>query len=40
LILGDAELDRGVAAVKTLRAEAGQIDCPLNELPQRIAQYL
>lgn len=39
LILGDAELDRGVAAVKTLRGESGQIDCPLNELPARIAAW-
>ena len=28
LILGDAELDRGVAAVKPLRRETGQSDCP------------
>jgi histidyl-tRNA synthetase len=40
LILGDAELDRGVAAVKPLRREDGQIDCPLNELPARIASLL
>jgi histidyl-tRNA synthetase len=40
LILGDAELDRGVAAVKPLRREDGQIDCPLNELPTRIASLL
>jgi histidyl-tRNA synthetase len=39
LILGDAELDRGVVAVKTLRGEAGQIDCPLSELPARIASW-
>jgi histidyl-tRNA synthetase len=39
LILGDAELDRGVVAVKTLRSEAGQIDCPLSELPARIASW-
>jgi len=39
LILGDAELDRGVAAVKTLRGETGQIDCPLSELPTRIASW-
>jgi histidyl-tRNA synthetase len=39
LILGDAELDRGVAAVKTLRSEAGQMDCPLGELPARIASW-
>ncbi len=40
LILADAELDRGVAAVKPLRREDGQIDCPLNELPARIASFL
>lgn len=40
LILGDAELDRGVAAVKPLRRDDGQIDCPLNELPARIAALL
>jgi histidyl-tRNA synthetase len=40
LILGDSELDRGVAAVKPLRREDGQIDCPLSELPARIASLL
>jgi histidyl-tRNA synthetase len=40
LILGDAELDRGVAALKPLRREDGQIDCPLHELPARIASLL
>ena len=40
LILGDAELDRGVAAVKPLRSEGSQIDCPLGELPARIASFL
>jgi histidyl-tRNA synthetase len=40
VILGDAELDRGVAAVKPLRREDGQIDCPLNELSARIALLL
>ena len=40
LILGDAELDRGVAAVKPLRREEGQIDCPLSELPARVASLL
>jgi histidyl-tRNA synthetase len=40
LVLGDAELERGVAAVKPLRAETGQIDCPLAELPARIASML
>ena len=32
LILGDAELERGVVAVKPLRREAGQIECPLERL--------
>ncbi|HEY6453215.1 MAG TPA: histidine--tRNA ligase [Steroidobacteraceae bacterium] len=40
LILGDEELDRGVAGVKPLRQEGGQIDCPLDELPERIASLL
>jgi histidyl-tRNA synthetase len=40
LILGDQELDRGMAAVKPLRREGGQIDCPLTELPERIASLL
>ncbi|HEV7986488.1 MAG TPA: histidine--tRNA ligase [Steroidobacteraceae bacterium] len=40
LILGDEELDRGVAAVKPLRREGGQSDCPLAELPARIASLL
>ena len=39
VILGDDELDRGVAAVKTLRSEAGQMDCPLGELAARIASW-
>jgi len=40
LILGDEELDRGMAAVKPLRREDGQIDCPLEELPGKIASLL
>jgi len=40
VIVGDAELDRGVAAVKPLRREDGQTDCPLNELSARIALLL
>jgi histidyl-tRNA synthetase len=40
LILGDEELDRGVAAVKPLRREGGQTDCPLAQLPERIASLL
>ncbi len=40
LILGDEELDRGMAAVKPLRREGGQIDCPLEELPGKVASLL
>lgn len=40
LILGDEELARGVAAVKPLRHEGGQIDCPLEQLSERIASLL
>jgi histidyl-tRNA synthetase len=32
LIIGDDELARGVAAMKPLRAESGQSECPLGEL--------
>lgn len=40
LILGDEELDRGVAAVKPLRETTGQSEYPLAELPARIAALL
>jgi len=40
LILGDDELDRGVAAVKPLRREGGQTDCSLDLLAGRIASLL
>jgi histidyl-tRNA synthetase len=40
LILGDDELDRGMAAVKPLRQEGGQIDCSLEQLPERLASLL
>jgi histidyl-tRNA synthetase len=40
LILGDGELDRGVIAVKPLRREAGQTECPLELLSARIASML
>ena len=33
VILGDAELERGVVGVKPLRREVGQSECPLAELP-------
>jgi histidyl-tRNA synthetase len=40
VILGDEELDRGVAAVKPLRHEGGQIDCPVELLAERITATL
>jgi len=40
LVLGDDELQRGVAAVKPLRRESGQSDCPLAELPTRLMGML
>ncbi|HUN27221.1 MAG TPA: histidine--tRNA ligase [Steroidobacteraceae bacterium] len=40
LVVGEAELDRGTAALKPLRRESGQSDCPVAELPARIAAAL
>ena len=40
LILGDDELSRGVVAVKPLRQESGQSDCPIDELAARIEAAL
>jgi histidyl-tRNA synthetase len=40
VILGDEELSRGVAAVKPLRSEAGQSECPLPELAAAIEAAL
>jgi histidyl-tRNA synthetase len=40
LILGDGEFERGVAALKPLRQEAGQNECPLSELTARIPAIL
>jgi histidyl-tRNA synthetase len=40
LILGDDELARGAAALKPLRQDAGQSECPLEELPARIKAAL
>jgi histidyl-tRNA synthetase len=40
LILGEDELARGVAALKPLRQEAGQSECPLAELPARLDTML
>jgi histidyl-tRNA synthetase len=40
LILGDAELDRGVVALKPLRREAGQIEFTPAELTARVRRML
>jgi histidyl-tRNA synthetase len=40
VILGDAELERGVVAVKPLRREAGQSECALTELAPRVRRML
>jgi histidyl-tRNA synthetase len=40
VIVGDAELARGVVAVKPLRREAGQSECALAELAQRVKKML
>ncbi|MEP7247882.1 MAG: histidine--tRNA ligase [Gammaproteobacteria bacterium] len=40
IILGDDELGRGVVAVKPLRRESGQTDCPIAELPARLEAAL
>jgi histidyl-tRNA synthetase len=40
LIIGDDEMARSVAAVRTLRGDASQQDCPWDELPGRIASLL
>jgi histidyl-tRNA synthetase len=40
LILGEDELARGAAALKPLRQESGQTDCPIAELPARLEAAL
>ena len=40
LILGEEELARGVVALKPLRLESGQSECPMAELPGRIEAAL
>jgi histidyl-tRNA synthetase len=40
LIIGEDELARDVAALKPLRLEAGQSECPMTELPGRIEAAL
>jgi histidyl-tRNA synthetase len=40
LIIGEDELSRGVVALKPLRLEAGQSECPLEQLPEQIETAL
>jgi histidyl-tRNA synthetase len=40
VILGDAEVEREVAAIKPLRADLPQRDCPWNEVPEGIRGLL
>ncbi len=40
VIVGDDELARGVAAVKPLRQDAGQTECPIGELGSRVESML
>jgi histidyl-tRNA synthetase len=40
LVLGDDEVARGVVAVKALRREASQEDCPLHQISERLGQLL
>jgi len=40
LIIGEDELSRGIAALKPLRLESGQSECPMGELPERIEAAL
>ena len=37
LVLGDAELERGAVGLKPLRQEAGQSECPVAEVAERVA---
>ena len=40
VILGEDEMQRGVVAVKLLRTEGAQVECPQQELPQRIGTWV
>jgi histidyl-tRNA synthetase len=40
LVLGDEELERGAVALKPLRQEAAQAECPLADLPARVPAML
>jgi histidyl-tRNA synthetase len=40
LVLGDDEVTRGVVSIKTLRREAAQEECPMNEISERLGRTL
>jgi histidyl-tRNA synthetase len=40
LIMGDDEVSKGVVALKALRREAAQEECPLNQISERLGQLL
>ncbi len=40
LLLGDDEVDRGVAAIKPLRRESTQEECPLSQISERLTGLL
>jgi histidyl-tRNA synthetase len=40
LVLGDDEVARGVVAVKALRREAAQEECPINQISERLGLLL
>jgi histidyl-tRNA synthetase len=40
VIVGDEEIARGVAAVKPLRRESGQSDCPIEGLASAVEAEL
>jgi histidyl-tRNA synthetase len=40
LILGDSEVDRGMIAIKALRADGEQHDVASAELPARLGEWL
>jgi histidyl-tRNA synthetase len=40
LVLGDDEVARGVVAVKALRREVSQEDCPLHQISERLGHLL
>jgi histidyl-tRNA synthetase len=40
IVLGDDEMARGVAAVKDLREEAAQEECPIAQISERLGVLL